>query len=123
MSRNALGRGRAVLEGVGLPHETIRMCYTQYPLNEEEAVQFGLHWWRDGEGDSPTWAMLLEAMDYAEIGVQHMTALEEEVLKGTVLSQLVNRVHQHPRCPFHCDQLLVPSHPSECLQHSVPPLN
>ena len=37
-----------------------------------------------------TWAVLLEAMDYAEIGVQHISALEEEVLKGTVLSQLVD---------------------------------
>ena len=123
MSRNAAGKGRAVLEGVGLSPEAIEMCYRDSFYKEEEAVQSGLHRWRDGEGASPTWAVLLEAMDYAEIGVQHMTALEEAVLKGTVHSQLVNRVHQHPRCPFHCDQLLVPSHLSECLQHSIPSLN
>ena len=90
MSRNAANKGRAVLEGVGLSPEAIEMCYTNCPRNEEEAVQSGLLKWRAGEGVSPTWAVLLEAMDYAEIGVQHISALEEEVLKGTVLSQLVD---------------------------------
>ena len=90
MSRNAAGKGRAVLEGVGLSPEAIEMCYTNWPRNEEEAVQSGLLRWRAGEGASPTWAVLLEAMDYAEIGVQHISALEEEVLKGTVLSQRVD---------------------------------
>ena len=90
MSRNAAGKGRAVLEGVGLSPETIEMCYTNWPHNEEEAVQSGLLKWRAGEGARPTWAVLLGAMDYAEIGVQHISALEEEVLKGTVLSQLVD---------------------------------
>ena len=90
MSRNAAGKGRAVLEGVGLSSETIKMCYVNFPHDEEEAVQSGLNRWRNGEGASPTWAVLLEAMDYAEIGVQHITALEEEVLKGTVHSQLVS---------------------------------
>ena len=90
MSRNAAGKGRAVLEGVGLSSATIKMCYANSPHNEEEAVQSGLNRWRDGEGASPTWAVLLKAMNYAEIGVQHITALEEEVLKGTVHSQLVS---------------------------------
>ena len=86
MSRNVQGKGRAVLEGVGLSAEAIEMCYMNSPRNEEEAVQSGLHMWREGKGASPTWAVLLEAMDYAEIGIQHMTALEEAVLKGTVQS-------------------------------------
>ena len=86
MSRTARGNGRAVLEGVGLSPEAIEMCYRDSLYREEEAVQSGLHRWREGEGASPTWAVLLEAMDYASISVQHMTALEEEVLKGTVPS-------------------------------------
>ena len=90
VSRNAAGKGRAVLEGVGLSSKAIEMCYANSPRNEEEAVQSGLNRWRDGEGASPTWAVLLEAMDYAEIGVQYITELEEKVLKGTVHSQLVS---------------------------------
>ena len=90
MSRNAAGKGRAVLEGVGLFPATIKMCYVNFPRDEEEAVQSGLNRWRDGEGASPTWAVLLEAMNYAEIDVQYITELEEEVLKGTVHSQLVS---------------------------------
>ena len=90
VSRNAAGKGRAVLEGVGLSSEAIEMCYTNWPHNEEETVQSGLLKWRAGEGASPTWAVLLEAMDYAQIGVQQISTLEEEVLKGTVFSQLVD---------------------------------
>ena len=87
VSRNAAGRGRAVLEGVGLSSEAIRMCYSNSAHDEEEAVQSGLKRWRDGEGVTPpTWKVLFEAMDYAEIGVQHITSLEEELLKGAVPS-------------------------------------
>ena len=84
MSRTAAGNGRAVLEGVGLTHETIQRCYTNWPQNEEEAIQFGLMKWRDGSGGSTTWAVLIEAMDYAQIGVQHIEAMKDELLKGKV---------------------------------------
>ena len=80
-----------MLEGVGLSSEAIRMCYSNSPHDEEEAVQSGLIKWRDGEGVTPpTWKVLFEAMDYAEIAVQHITSLEEELLIGTVHSQLFN---------------------------------
>ena len=80
-----------MLEGVGLASEAIRMCYSNSLHDEEEAVQSGLNRWKDGEGVTPaTWNVLFEAMDYAGIAVQHITSLEEEVLKGTVHSQLVN---------------------------------
>ena len=84
MSRNAADRGRAILEGVGLSHGAIVACYMNSPLNVEEAVQSGLHMWMEGQGDSPTWAVLLEAMRYAGMAEQHIAALEEAVLEGTV---------------------------------------
>ena len=42
--------------------------------------------WRDGGGDSPTWGGLIEAMHYAEIGVQHIEAMKEELLQGKSIS-------------------------------------
>ena len=84
MSQKAGDRGRALLECVGLSPEAITTCYWNFPRNLEEAVQSGLNRWRDGEGASPTWEVLLGAMKDAEIAVQHITSLEEELLKGTV---------------------------------------
>ena len=34
--------------------------------------------------DITTWAVLLEAMDYAQIGTQHIEAMKKELLKGEV---------------------------------------
>ena len=82
VSRNAAGSGRALLEGVGLSHEAIQMCYKNTPQDEEEAIQSGLMKWKNGSGENPTWAVLVEAMAYAEIGIQHITALKEELFKG-----------------------------------------
>ena len=91
VSQNAAGKGWAVLEGVGLSTEAIDECYANSPHDEQEAVQSGLNRWKDGEGVTPAiWKVLFEAMDYAGIAVQHITSLEEELLKGTVLNQLVN---------------------------------
>ena len=94
VSRTAAGSGRAVLEGVGLPNETILMCYSKSFQNEEEAIQSGLMKWRDGGGDRPIWAVLVEAMDYAQIGVQHIEAMKRVLLKGAVW-QLVSQA-----CPL-----------------------
>ena len=90
MSRNAAGKGRAVLEGVGLSPEAIQMCFSNALRNEEEAVQSGLNRWRDGEGKRPTWALLLDAMHYAKIGVQHITSLKEELFKGMYILPAVS---------------------------------
>ena len=90
VSRTAAGSGRAVLEGVGLSHEAIQMCYKNSQQNEEEAIQSGLIKWRDGSGDSPTWAVLIEAMEYAEIGLQHIKKMKEILLEGEVF-QLIGR--------------------------------
>ena len=84
VSRTAAGSGGAVLEGVGLTPTTIQMCYNNSPQNEEEAIQSGLMKWRDGSGDSTTWAVLIEAMEYAQIGTQHIEGMKKELLKGEV---------------------------------------
>ena len=76
VSRRAGGKGRAVLEGLGLDLYTIEACFRSNPLDEEEAVQAGLIRWKDGQGLPPTWSVLFEAMDYAGIGPQHIQSLK-----------------------------------------------
>ena len=89
VSKVAAGKGRAILEGIGLPSEMRDVCYINNPSNVEEAIQCGLLKWRNGSGDSPTWAVLLKAMEYAEIAVQHITKLKEEILKGAFSQPLM----------------------------------
>ena len=83
VSRNSAGKGRAVLEGVGLTPERIKMCYSNHPSNEEEAVQSGLTEWSGGHCNNPTWKVLLDAMIYAGIGCQHIDNLKAELLNKT----------------------------------------
>jgi len=76
ISRRAAGNGRAVLEGVGLDAPTIVACFTAHPLNEEGAVQEGLTNWCGGKGvQPPTWRVLVEAIEYANIAQQDIEAL------------------------------------------------
>ena len=86
------------------------MCYTKHPLNEEEAVQTGLIEWKNGNGDSPTWTVLVKAMEHARIPVQQITKLKEELLKGAH-SQLINRANQlfsmHMLHKLYCVQAVV----------------
>ena len=89
ISKVAATKGRAILEGIGLPAVVIETCYTNHPLNVEEAVQSGLIKWSDGGGSSPTWTVLLNAMEYAEIGVQHVRKLKEKLLQGAVCQLVV----------------------------------
>ena len=82
MSRPSAGKGRAVLEGVGLAPETIRACYGRHPSEEEEAVQDGLIKWTEGHhGYNPTWRVLLDAMEYAGVALHHCQGLKEELYK------------------------------------------
>ena len=77
VSRKAAGKGRAVLEGVGLDSETIGACFSS--LNEEEAVQAGLIKWCGGLGNKlPSWRVLFAAMEYAQIAQQHVHDLKKE---------------------------------------------
>ena len=80
VSRKAATKGRAVLEGVGLPTETIDACFTSHPLDEEGAVQAGLTRWSGGQGlQPPTWEVLISAMEYANIAQQHIEDLRKEL--------------------------------------------
>ena len=77
VSRAAAGKGRAVLEGVWLDAPTIEACFVNNPQKVEEAVQAGLTKWVEGKGHQPpTWRVLLEAMQYAEIDSQHIQDLK-----------------------------------------------
>ena len=80
VSRKAATKGRAVLEGVGLPTETIDACFSSHPLDEEGAVQAGLTRWSGGQGrQPPTWEVLISAMEYAKIAQQHIEGLKKEL--------------------------------------------
>ena len=77
VSRKAAGKGRAVLEGVGLDSETIDACFNG--SNEEEAVQAGLIKWCGGRGyQLATWGVLFAAMEYAQLAQQHVHDLKKE---------------------------------------------
>ena len=76
VSRRAAYKGRAVLEGVGLDAPTIQTCFEDNPRKIEEAVRNGLTNWSKGQGLPPTWQVLCESMEYAEIGQQHIQSLE-----------------------------------------------
>ena len=93
MSRKSAGKGRAVLEYVGLAPETVRACYGKHPFSEEEAVQEGLIMWSEGHhGKTCTWKELLGAMEHARIGEQHYTGLREELRQRSKgVSAAVNR--------------------------------
>ena len=66
VGRNAAGKARAVLEGLGLNQPTIEACFSAHPMNDEGAVQNGLIKWCGGKGrQPPTWGVLVEAMEYA----------------------------------------------------------
>ena len=82
MSRQAWGKGRALLEALGLSAAQIAECYGMHPLNEEEAVQHGLQLWLEG-GTNTTWEALLEAMETAEIDVQQREGLKEVLCSNT----------------------------------------
>ena len=70
----------AVLEGVGLRIHAIDACFSNHPRDEEGAVQEGLTKWSGGQSDKPpTWQVLLEAMDYAEIAQEHVKGLKRKL--------------------------------------------
>ena len=69
VSRQGAGKGKAILECVGLTREQIKLCYQSNPLNREEAIQ----------GGHCTWQGILEAMKFAVVAAQHCRELEEEL--------------------------------------------
>ena len=75
------GKGKALLEKLGLAPETIALCYSK-TQDEEGAVQEGLFLWKDSADCDHTWKELVEAMLYAGIGVQHVEELKEELYQN-----------------------------------------
>ena len=87
VSRKAAKKGRAVLEGVGLPTFAIDTCFSSHPLDEEGAVQEGLTKWSGGQGrQPPTWQVLLGAMTYAQIAQEHVQELKDKLAQGMLLT-------------------------------------
>ena len=79
VSRKAAGKGRAVLEGVGLDLAQIDRCFEDN-RGYEEAVQAGLGVWSGGHSrKQSTWEVLLAAMEYAEIATQHIQDLKQKL--------------------------------------------
>ena len=105
VSRPSAGKGRAVLEGIGLAPQTIEACYGSYPRKEEEAVQDGLIKWAEGHhGYSPTWRVLLNAMEYARVAQHHCQGLGEELQKlaGMCACVCVCVYTSYNYCMQHC---------------------
>ena len=88
VSRSASSKAKAVLEGVGLDSDTIKACFRNNPLNDEEAVQARLIKWKDGQGRSP---LLLKAMEYARVGQQHTDGLKMKLClnRGNILVHML----------------------------------
>ena len=78
VSRRSAGKGRAVLEGVGLDSDAIESCFQNNLLKNEDAVQAGLIQWKDSQiqGFPPTWGVLIGAMKYAKVAKQHIDGLK-----------------------------------------------
>ena len=80
VSKNAAGKVRAVLEGVGLDSAAISACIASNPNDDKRAAQVGLTRWKEGQGQQPpSWActVLFEAMEYELITQQHACARSE----------------------------------------------
>ena len=82
VSRQAWGKGRALMENLGLSGAEIAKCFGMHPLNEEESVQQGLQVWME-RGANTTWDALLKAMETASIAVQQRDGLRQELCSST----------------------------------------
>ena len=76
------GQGRTVLEGVGFDDATKDRFFSDNP-NVESAVQAGLTKWSGGQGRLPTWQVLCEAMEYAEMENSDIGDLKMALIKPT----------------------------------------
>ena len=59
-------------------------CYKNMPQDEEEEAiyQSGLMKWKNGSAEGPSWAVLVEAMAYAKIGIHTAyQTMKEELYK------------------------------------------
>ena len=79
VSRKGAGKGRAILECLGLTTPQITLCYQNNPRNEEEAIQDGLNKWCETHSGNCTWQVLLNAMEFAGIAQHDCRKLVEEL--------------------------------------------
>lgn len=75
-------QGRTVLEGVGFDDATKERFFVDTP-NVESAVQAGLTKWSGGQGNTPTWQVLCEAMEYADMENSDIGDLKMALMKPT----------------------------------------
>ena len=91
VSRKAAGKVKAVLEGLRLDSSTIRACITSNPNDDEGAAQAGLTRWKEGQGQQPpSWAVLIEAMEYARIAQQQVQGLKKKLGLSSKLFALMS---------------------------------
>ena len=76
------GQGRTVLEGVGFDDATKDRFFADNP-NVESAVQAGLTKWSGGQGNTPTWQVLCDAMEYAQMENSDIGDLKVAPMKPT----------------------------------------
>ena len=80
MSRKAAGKGRALLEGLGLDSPEIAACFKKHQQDEQEAMHTGMIQWSGGHAEKPpTWEVLFKAMAHAQIGQQYVRVLHEKL--------------------------------------------
>ena len=131
VSRNAAGKEKAVLEGVGLDSSTIEACFRSNPLDDEGAVQAGLIKWKDGSCQvfPSKWKVLISAMEFAGVAKQHIAGLKVElrakrVARGKILAcgWLACMACACDVAVFKCGEAhTIPPPPLSLLAHSTEP--
>lgn len=81
VSRKAAGKGRSVLEGLELDSSTIGTLIKNNPDDMELTVQAGLIKWSDGQGSTPTWQVLCDAMAKARMDGSDINSLKQALKK------------------------------------------
>ena len=91
VSRKAAGKVKTVLEGLRLDSSTITACITSNHYDDEGAAQAGLTKWVEGQGrQPPSWALLIEAMEHAQIAQQHVQGLKKKLGLSSKLFALMS---------------------------------
>ena len=80
VSNHATGKGTLLLAALGLEKASIDAVYGPVDNKEIDAVHKGLLKWSDGHASNkPTWQVLLDAMDDAEIAEKPCKELKEKL--------------------------------------------
>ena len=80
MSKHATGKGELLLAALGLDRASIDAAYGSVEKTEISAVHDGLIRWSEGNARKrPTWQVLLNAMDDAEIAEKPCKELKEKL--------------------------------------------